>query len=332
MVTGISQGSLYKKPDLTPEKTIRIAVSGDVVITKTEQKIIDTPAFQRLRRIKQLGTSYLVYPSAVHTRFEHSLGTLKMADSMVQKIVDGVKIQEAKGKEGLPTINEEDRQIIRLAALLHDIAQIPFGHTLEDESHVIKQDHDSDEARFNYFLAENKSIGRILLEQIGLQGYDLLKRVLKTKRKDIESLGDKAYISDIVKNTVCADLLDYLRRDAYYCNINLDFGDRFLNSLFLAPVKSKKQNGKDSIRLIIRVWKEKEKKHRRDIIDELVQLLNCRFYLGSAVYFHHAKIITSSIISRAVKQALRLNIFSEQELWDMGDDELLYRLTELKKR
>lgn len=337
MVTKKSQVNLFPhvpKPDFIPVKTIRIAVSGDVLITETERRIIDAPAFQRLRRIKQLGTSYLIYPSAVHTRFEHSLGTVKMADLMVQKIRESVKIQEKKGFMGLPNIDDYDRQIIRLVALLHDITQIPFGHTLEGESHVIEPDHDSDEDRLNHFLDkdidkdidEEKNIRKILLSQIGEERLNLLINVLKTKKDDIESLGDKAYIYDIVKNTVCADLLDYLKRDNYYCNLNLEYGDRFMNFLFLAHVKRSKPSRKDSVRVIIRVWKEKEKKHRRDIIDELIQLLNCRFFLSSAVYFHHAKLITSAMISRAVKQALDSRIFTKEELWDMGDDELLYRL------
>lgn len=319
------------EPHIIPVKTIRIAISDDVLITETERKIIDTPAFQRLRRIKQLGTSYLIYPSAVHSRFEHSLGTLKMADTMVQKIRASVMIQEKKGFTGLPNIDDYDRQIIRLAALLHDITQIPFAHTLEDESHVIEPDHDSDEDRFDHFLGKNKDIGKILVSQVGKEGHNLLMNVLKSRKEAIESLGKKAYICDIVKNTVCADLLDYLKRDAYYCNLNLDYGDRFLNFLFLSWVPSSKPGGKDSIRLIIRVWKEKEKRHRRDIIDELIHLLNNRFFLGSAVYFHHAKIITSAMISRAVKQALNSRVFTKEELWDMGDDELLHCLVNNSK-
>lgn len=329
MVARKTRDELFQEvpaPDLTPVKTIRIAVSGDVLLAETERRIIDTPHFQRLRRIKQLGTSYLIYPSATYTRFEHSLGTLKMADLMVQKIRDGVKIQKRKGAPHPPDVDDRDRQIIRLAALLHDVTQIPFGHTLEDESHVIEPDHDTDEDRFNHFLGKDTDIGRILVSQIGKPGLDLLVNVLKAKKDDVESLGEKAYMCDIVKNTLCADLLDYLRRDNYYCNLNLDYGERFLNFLFLGSIESQKPKGKDSVRLIIRVWKEKENKHRRDIIDELIHLLNFRFFLSSAVYFHHAKLITSAMISRAVKQALNSGVFAKEELWDMGDDELLYRL------
>jgi len=333
MVNKKIQEELFPEPDLKAEKTIRIAVSGDVLITETERRIIDTPAFQRLRRIKQLGTSYLIYPSAVHSRFEHSLGTLKMSYTMIQKIRESVKIHEEKGFKGLPNIDKYDEQIIRLLALLHDITQIPFGHTLENESHVIEPDHDNDKDRLEYFLYKNidtgmdkgKSIRNIILSKIGEERYKLLFKLLTIKGKDVESLGDKAYIYDMVKNTLCADLLDYLKRDAYFCNLHLDYGDRFLNFLYLARVK-KTPPEKDTVRLIVRVWKEKEKKHRRDIIDELIQLLYCRFFLSAAVYFHHAKLITSAMISRAVKEALDSGIFTKEQIWDMGDDELLYRL------
>ena len=66
---------------LTPDKTFGgLIFSGDVLLNKLEVKIVNTPEFQRLRKIKQLSTTYHVYPSAIHTRFEHSLGVLKIAD------------------------------------------------------------------------------------------------------------------------------------------------------------------------------------------------------------------------------------------------------------
>src|SRR6185436_6325599 len=139
---------------MSKRKLIRDAVHGDIEIAPLEVELMDTPEFQRLRGIKQLGTAYLVFPSAVHTRFEHSLGTSWMA----HKILESVRRTEA--------ITTDDEAPIRVAALLHDITHIPFGHTLEDERRVLPR-HDKDEERVEYFLV-NSAVGRILKRE-GIQ-------------------------------------------------------------------------------------------------------------------------------------------------------------------
>src|SRR5215467_15193883 len=98
-----------------PGKLIRDAVHGDIEMSFLEVEVMDTPEFQRLRGIKQLGTAYMVFPSAMHTRFEHSLGTSWMAHRIVESI------------RRTHSISEDDEQRIRVAALLHDITHIPFG-------------------------------------------------------------------------------------------------------------------------------------------------------------------------------------------------------------
>src|SRR6185369_16915146 len=97
-------------------KLIRDAVHGDIEMDSLEIELMDTPEFQRLRGIKQLGTAYLVFPSAVHTRFEHSLGTSWMAHRIIETI------------RRTTTVHSDDERVIRIAALLHDITHIPFGH------------------------------------------------------------------------------------------------------------------------------------------------------------------------------------------------------------
>src|SRR3954447_23672274 len=139
------------------KKLIRDAVHGDIELGALEIELMDTPEFQRLRGIRQLGTAYLVFPSAVHTRFEHSLGTSWMA----QRILEAVRRSPS-----VSTISADDEKVIRVAALLHDITHIPFGHTLEDERRVLPR-HDKDFARVRYFL-EDSSVGRILKRE-GIQ-------------------------------------------------------------------------------------------------------------------------------------------------------------------
>src|SRR5438132_9453024 len=106
---------------MSKSKLIRDAVHGDIEVSSLEVELMDTPEFQRLRGIKQLGTAYLVFPSAVHTRFEHSLGTSWMTHRILEVIQRNRQVPA------------DEEQIIRVSALLHDITHIPFGHTLEDE-------------------------------------------------------------------------------------------------------------------------------------------------------------------------------------------------------
>src|SRR5437899_13043459 len=162
------------------KKLIRDAVHGDIEMGPLEVELMDTPEFQRLRGIKQLGTAYLVFPSAVHTRFEHSLGTSWMAQKILQAV-----------RRNAPGAAAEDENLIRVAALLHDITHIPFGHTLEDERRVLPR-HDKDEDRVEYFLKQSE-VGRILMRE-GIQ-----EVVISTIR------GDESFRSDIVGGAISAD-------------------------------------------------------------------------------------------------------------------------------
>src|SRR5262245_40673797 len=136
------------------KKLIRDAVHGDIELGPLEVELIDTPEFQRLRGIKQLGTAYLVFPSAMHTRFEHSLGASWMAHRIVSAL-----------RRGHP-VSADEEALIRTTALVHDLTHIPFGHTLEDERRVLPR-HDKDRARLDYFFSDS-SIGRILARE-GIQ-------------------------------------------------------------------------------------------------------------------------------------------------------------------
>ena len=121
------------------EKIVRDAVHGDMLFsTEIEIPVMDTPPMQRLRGIKQLGTASLVYPTAIHTRFDHSLGTCWIARRMLDHL-------EATGV----AIDRREREVVRLAALVHDVTHIPFGHTFEDERRLFdRHDHPDRTRRF----------------------------------------------------------------------------------------------------------------------------------------------------------------------------------------
>lgn len=321
------------EPDEEPYKTIRIAVSGDVTLRRLETAIIDTREFQRLRALKQLGTSYLVYPSAVHTRFEHSLGTLFEASRMIEYVKNNPKSEGIQKR-----VEPREEILIRLAALLHDVSHVPFGHTLEDEACVVSPRHDEDQNR-RQLLIEDSDIGKKIVAAIGKDDFDLLLKVIGTKHEEVETLDRYAYISDVVNNTLCADLLDYLKRDVYFCNLQESFSDRFLRYLYLdlVDVEADKDKGeatpKRARRLIVRLWKREYGRHRRDVLSELCSLLRIRYSLGEKVYFHHAKNSSSAMLARAVWAAMHSETghkMKAQDLYNIGDDQLLARLAESK--
>ena len=277
---------------MTRKKLIRDAVHGDIEMGSLEVELMDTPEFQRLRGIKQLGTAYLVFPSAVHTRFEHSLGTSWMA----HRILESVRRNQ--------TIPEDDARLVSVASLLHDITHIPFGHTLEDERRVLPR-HDKDEERVNYFLRAS-AVGQILKRE-GLQ--DAVIETLKH---------NETYESDIVGGAISADLLDYLRRDTYFCGLSQYYDPRLFESFIV-----------EGNRLVINL--EKNGMLRHDALSELVNLLRIRYTLSERVYFHHTKVSSGAMISKAVELALREGLRAD-ELRTLKDETLIWTLRELYTR
>jgi HD superfamily phosphohydrolase len=269
---------------------IRDPIHGDIVLDETAARIIDTPAFQRLRGIKQLGSASLVYPSCVHTRFEHSLGVYEMARQIVQSLVRRGCRVEADWQRAIP-----------LAALLHDIAHIPFGHTLEDESGLFAR-HDTGE-RMEYFL--EGAIDRILRDS-GMRS--LVRAALGLDSPD----PSHAWAHEVVSGTVDADMLDYLRRDAFFAGLKQNYDDRVIDSFTVS-------GGHLAIMMM------KDGRDRPDVRSEFFHLLHMRYFLTERVYYHHAKVISSAMVARAVARALESGWTEEDLLWH-SDDTLLYAL------
>jgi uncharacterized protein len=274
-------------------KIIRDAVHGDIAFSREEMRLIDTAAVQRLRGIRQLGMANLVYPSAVHTRFEHALGTCFLAG----KIADAVELSSGQ------RFTKDEHRLLRAAALLHDITHVPFGHTFEDERRLGER-HDRDAKRLDAVFAQG--IGDELDRQ------DLLDGVRRLLTKGAEKPGPPI-LYDIVAGTICADLLDYLRRDAFHCGLSHSYDDRVF-SLFT----------RIGGRLVLDL--QRNGLFRHDALSELVHLLRMRYVLTERVYYHHAKVSAGAMISKALEMALAAGIFAYEELYGLRDDAFLYLL------
>ena len=145
---------------LRPHKKITDPVHGDIYLNALEVAVLDTSPMQRLRRVRQLGTTHFVYPGATHTRFSHALGTLRAAQNLMD-----VVLRQGSGRHPVPDLFREWREpksladferrvgeatvLARLGGLLHDLGHVPYGHTLEDDLEF-SAPHDANVGRYDY--------------------------------------------------------------------------------------------------------------------------------------------------------------------------------------
>lgn len=176
-----------KELDKDQMKIIKDPVHGDIYLSYTDCKLIDTPEIQRLRWVSQLGTVRWVYPGATHTRFEHSIGTTYLALKIVRNVL--FERNEIKTLKGI-------RNEISAAAIFHDCGHLPFSHCLEETGFDL--DHKERSAKIATRVIES------MKRDVDLSGKEV-SQIILGKRED--------YLSDIISGTLDADRLDYLLRD-----------------------------------------------------------------------------------------------------------------------
>jgi putative nucleotidyltransferase with HDIG domain len=189
-------------------KLIKDVIHDFIEVYPEELRIIDSWIFQRLRYIRQLGTSYLVYPGANHTRFEHSLGVMYLAGKIYRHLC-----------QQLGACSKEELLKLRLAGLLHDIGHLAFSHCLENT--LVKANHET----VGVEIIKNSEIGDILQDL----GY--------SRQEIVNLIQGKGKLSQIISSQVDADRLDYLVRDAYHAGTNygLISINRIISSMKLSP-------------------------------------------------------------------------------------------------
>ena len=170
-------------------KVVRDPIHGYIELDELALRLIDTPQVQRLRRIRQLGLSNMVYPGANHTRFEHSLGTMHLANSMKHNVYDD-------------TVSDNLDEL-SAAALLHDVGHPPFSHVTED---IIKK----------YTGKGHEDVRNILrhspVAEI-LNDYSIDVTNVEKHIKGATPLGQ------ILSSEIDVDRMDYLVRDAHYTGV-----------------------------------------------------------------------------------------------------------------
>ncbi len=175
---------------LSFSKWVRDPLYGFVGLTEKEVILLDTIPLQRLRRIKQLANAHLVYPSAMHTRFEHSLGVMHIAGRMAEHL----------------NFSDHDIKIVRYAALLHDIGHGPFSHVFEAALHDICGKSINHEEITRLIILHDESIQ----DALGTS-QDAVIDLFKDNGERIEN--------QVISGNLDADKIDYLRRDSYHTGV-----------------------------------------------------------------------------------------------------------------
>ncbi|AMD17649.1 phosphodiesterase [Methanobrevibacter sp. YE315] len=249
------------------KKFIRDSVYGDISLNNFEVKILDMPQFQRLRRIKQLGLIGLIYPGATHTRFEHSIGTMNL----------GSKLSEELG------LKEDETELIRASALVHDIGHGPFSHVSEG---VLSVPH---EELTKYVIT--KTSMRDLLEE----KFDV--------NEIVDIINGRGYLGPIVSGELDVDRMDYLLRDSH--NTGVAYGvidyERIISNLKL----------EDGLILDIKGVQAAE------------GALVARYFMYPSVYQHHTTRIVNSMFRRALKKIIDEKIINEKDIYKYDDADII---------
>jgi HD superfamily phosphohydrolase len=265
------------EPREDARKAIRDPIHGLISRRPKEISLMNTGVFQRLRRIRQLAMAHLVYPGALHTRFEHCVGTMHVASEIYKRLGEFVET------------NEDEAQIVRLAALLHDIGHGPFSHVSE----FVLERHYEGEA-----LGDLGSRGKIH-ERITVQliaGNAEIATVLSEEEREsvvklLEDPPKRDFKHDIISSSLDADKMDYLLRDSYFAGVQ--YG-RFDLEKIIDACRVHREGGGESYLAL----------HHEGIY-ALEQLAMAKYHMGQQVYFHRIRAITDAMLVRGLTIAIR---------------------------
>ncbi|MEW6266137.1 MAG: HD domain-containing protein [Thermodesulfobacteriota bacterium] len=257
------------------KREIRDPIHGFICRSDLEQLLIDTSVMQRLRGIRQLALANLVYPGALHTRFDHSLGVMHIAGKLAERLIH----------------DQETQELIRLAGLLHDIGHGPFSHVSES---ILEKFNASGLAQIG-----KKDFHEQLTIDIIEKCPDIRRILGDPKLEKIINLlcgGGEGIEKGIISGSLDADKQDYLLRDSYFCGVKYGVfdSDRLIHTL---------QSWPDRYENLIAASK--------DGVYAIEQFVIAKYHMSTQVYRHKIRLITDAMIERA----LELGIIEDKLQW-----------------
>ncbi len=274
---------------VTHVKVIRDPLWNNIRLDPLALTLVDTPAMQRLRYVRQLGYAFLVYPGATHSRFEHALGAHHMARRTITLL-------EERGE--LANVDPIERDLTAAAMLLHDVGHYPFSHALEE---IGALNHES-------AAAPRITTGAVADALTAALGPDAPARVLAMMHGT-----DIGPLQGLVSGSIDLDKIDYLKRDAMMCGVpygEVDV-DRLLDSVVIV---SDPDGGRPGVGIM-----EKG-------LSALESLLFAKYQMYRNIYWHHAVRSATAMYKRLVDDALLSGKLRLDGLADWTDEGLLHAL------
>jgi HD superfamily phosphohydrolase len=259
--TEISNGVKMKK------RLIKDNVHGNVALNEFEVEVMDSPQVQRLRRIKQLGFISLIYPGANHSRFEHSIGTMYLGSRLADHL----------------NLDEHEKELIRIASMLHDVGHGPFSHASEP---VLDVKHEE---------LSGKVISKSSLK-------DILEKKFDTK-EIIDIINGKGPLGQIVSGDLDVDRMDYLLRDSYYTGVAYGIIDveRIITNLKLDQ------------RLVLEMKG----------VQAAERALVARYQMYPSVYQHHTTRIVNAMFRRCLKRLIQEDLIKTSDICHHDDSDIV---------
>uniref|UniRef100_A0A7M5XK07 HD/PDEase domain-containing protein n=1 Tax=Clytia hemisphaerica TaxID=252671 RepID=A0A7M5XK07_9CNID len=314
-------------------KSFHDSVHGTIMLHPVLVAIIDTPQFQRLRDIKQLGVGYWVFPGACHNRFEHSIGTSYLCGEMLTTLK---YLHQHVYKDPID-ITDKDILCVKIAGLCHDLGHGPFSHLFDGPFFKRCKNFDKEEKwtheqgsceLFDYMIKQNEGVRENLLENgIGEHEKKLIKAMILGENKEIktnyrgQSL-QKQFLFEIVSNKatgIDCDKFDYFARDTHHAGIRNSFDfNRYFKNVRILPVKNDEE--KMELRICAR---DKEESN-------LYELFHIRWTLHRQVYQHKTVQNVEELLVRAMLLAdEKFGISSsvkDMEKCTLMTDSIFYRI------
>ena len=301
---------------------IRDPIHGSLTIDEAERRVLDHPWIQRLRSIRQLGFVPVVYPGAVHDRFQHSLGVMHLAGNLLERLFE-------RHPEHRHALGESDRayarRIVRLAGLLHDVGHAPFSHTSEAllppvESLELPSDWYRELPRDRQAHHEDVSIAaihalardRALPMDVARDAASLLDERIEPG-PDLQALGWwRRVLKDLISGEIDADRSDYLLRDSHFTGVRYGVYDldRLRQCLMIVE-------GTDGFELGLDIHG----------IHPLEDLLMARYHMFLQVYFHKTPPAFDYYLAQAVEaEEVSFDLSSLHKIMSLTDDDVRSRL------